>query len=223
MRVLIGCEYSGIVRDAFAALGHDALSCDLLPTEAPGRHYQGDVFDVIHNPGDFFGGAIDLAVFHPPCTYLTNAANGSLWKLTPSKTGAAVGPARWAELIDGAVFFRRLLNEPSIPRVAVENPRMTPHAVKVIGRNFDQVVQPYEFGHLEQKGIGLWLRGLPPLLPTEDVKAATMALPIKDRQKVFYASPGKDRGKVRSLFFEGVAAAMASQWAGPADSMGAVA
>lgn len=206
LRVLVACEYSGIVRDAFTARGHYAMSCDLLPTESDGPHYQGDVFDVL---GDNW----DLMIAHPPCTYLTNAANGSLYKLTPSKTGALVGPARWPALIDGALFFKALLDA-KIPRVAIENPRMNPNAVKVIGRNRDQAVQPYQFGHLEMKEIGLWLRGLPPLVVTEDVKAATMALPYAQRAKVHYASPGADRSKIRSRFFEGVAAAMAEQWAG---------
>ena len=124
MRVLVACEYSGIVRDAFLALGHDAMSCDILPTESDGPHHQGDVFEVLDD-------GWDLMVAHPPCTYLTNAANGSLWKLEPSKTGALVGPARWEALIEGAVFFRRLLNAP-IPRVAVENPTPNRHAVSII-------------------------------------------------------------------------------------------
>lgn len=206
MRVLVACEYSGIVRDAFAALGHDAMSCDILPTESAGQHYQGDVFDVLDD-------GWDLMVAHPPCTYLTNAANGSLFKLTPSKTGALVGPARWPALIDGALFFKALLDAP-IPQVAIENPRMNPNAVKIIGRNRDQAIQPYEFGHLEQKETGLWLRGLPPLMGTEDVKAATMALPYAERAKVHSMGPSEDRGKLRSRFFEGVAAAMALQWGG---------
>jgi hypothetical protein len=206
MKVLVACEYSGIVRDAFTALGHYAMSCDLLPTESDGPHYQGDVFDVLND-------GWDLMVAHPPCTYLTNAANGSLEKVELSRNGALTGPARWKALIDGAAFFRALLNAP-IPRVAIENPRMNPYAVKVIGRNRDQSVQPYQFGHLETKEIGLWLRGLPPLVTTEDVKAATMALPYGERAKVHYASPGVDRSKIRSRFFEGVGAAMAQQWGG---------
>ena len=208
LRVLVACEYSGTVRDAFIRAGHDATSCDLLPSESDaGPHYQGDVFDIIDK-------GWDLMVAHPPCTYLTNAANGSLYKTEPSKTGALVGPHRWAALIDGAVFFKSLLNAP-IPRVAVENPRMNPYAVKVIGRGADQTVQPYEFGQPETKGVSLWLRGLPPLVGTEDVKAAMLALPYRERAKVHSASPGPDRSKARSMFFPGIADAMAAQWGTP--------
>jgi len=213
VRILVACEYSGIVRDAFLTRGHDAMSCDLLPTESDGPHHQGDVFDVLDD-------GWDLMVAHPPCTYLTNAANGSLEKVEASRNGALTGPARWKALIDGAAFFRALLNAP-IPRVAIENPRMNPYAVKVIGRNRDQAVHPWQFGHLETKEIGLWLRGLPPLVATEDVKAAMMALPYGERAKVHYASPGADRSKIRSRFFEGVAAAMADQWAGDAQERAA--
>jgi hypothetical protein len=208
MRVLVACEYSGIVRDAFTALGHEAVSCDILPTESPGPHHQGDVLDIL-------GDGWDLMVAHPPCTYLTNAANGSLYSTEPSRPDALKGPARWAALIDGAVFFRRLLDAP-IPRVAVENPRMTSHARKIVGRRPDQSVQPYDFGEMQTKEICLWLRGLPPLIASEDVRAAMMALPAKERAKVWYASPGADRSKLRSRFFEGVAAAMAAQWGGDA-------
>jgi hypothetical protein len=196
MRVLVGCEYSGTVRDAFTALGHDAMSCDLLPTESPGPHHRGDVFDVIDE-------GWDMAVFHPPRTYLTNS--GVRWLHTE--------PGRWQHLIDGAVFFRRLLEAP-IPRVAVENPIMHRYAAAIVGRRHTQIVQPWMFGHTETKATGLWLRGLPPLLATEDVKAAMLALPVAERAKVHYAPPGPDRWKLRSTTLPGLAAAMAMQWGG---------
>lgn len=142
MKVLVGCEFSGTVRDAFIARGHDAMSCDLLPTEKPGPHYQGNVLDIIND-------GWDLAIFHPPCTHL------------------AVSGARWFrekrhEQAEALEFVRKLLGAP-IPRIALENP------VSVISskiRKPDQVIQPYEYGHGEMKTTCLWLKGLPRLVPT---------------------------------------------------------
>jgi hypothetical protein len=135
MRVLVACEYSGAVRDAFLGAGHDALSCDLLPTDAPGPHYQGDVRDII-------GNGWDLLVAHPPCTYLTNSANGHLYRAEPSKSlDVLTGPERWQALIEGAVFFRQLLDAP-IAKIAVENPVMNGYARSIVGRRHDQIVQP---------------------------------------------------------------------------------
>lgn len=194
MKVLVACEYSGTVRDAFIARGHDAMSCDLLPTEAPGPHHEGDVRDVIN-----FGW--DLVVAHPPCTYLANS--GARWLYERDN--------RWQALIDGACFFRELLDAPA-PRVAVENPIMHEWARKIVGRGPDQTIQPYEFGHAESKRTGLWLRGLPRIVPTDNVEAEMRALPDRERSRVHYASPGPDRWKVRSTFYAGVAEAMAYQW-----------
>ncbi len=145
MKVLIGCEYSGVVRDAFIVRGHDAISCDLLPTETPGPHYQGDVRDII-------GDGWDLAIFHPPCTHL------------------AVSGARWfrdkqAEQAEALAFVRELLSAP-IPRIALENP------VSIISsriRKPDQIIQPWQFGHGETKATCLWLKNLPLLAPTDIV------------------------------------------------------
>lgn len=206
MRVLVGCEYSGTVRDAFIRAGHDAMSCDLLPTDSPGPHYQGDIFDVIRD-------GWDMAIFHPPCTYLTNSANASLYR-TESKGGAPVGPERWKALIDAAVFFRALLNAP-IPKVAVENPIMNSYAARIVGQRQAQVVQPWMFGHPERKATGLWLRGLPRLEPTNNVQAEMLALPVQQQHRLHWLSPSKDRWKLRSTTFPGLAAAMASQWAEP--------
>jgi site-specific DNA-cytosine methylase len=146
MRVLVACEYSGVVRDAFIAAGHDAISCDLLPTEKPGPHHQGDVRDII---GDGF----DLMVAHPPCTHL------------------AVSGARWfqekqAEQAEALAFVRFLLDAP-IPRIALENP------VSIISsriRKPTQIIQPWQFGHGETKATCLWLQNLPPLVPTNVVE-----------------------------------------------------
>ncbi|KRG78077.1 phage-like protein [Stenotrophomonas ginsengisoli] len=145
MRVLVACEYSGRVRDAFRALGHDAMSCDLLPTEVAGPHYQGDVFDVI-------GDGWDLLIAHPPCTHL--AVSGARWFKEKQQ-----------EQADALDFVRRLLDAP-IPRIALENP------VSVISSRIakpSQVIQPWQFGHGETKATCLWLKGLPLLTPTDVV------------------------------------------------------
>ena len=150
MKVLVGCEFSGVVRDAFIAAGHDAMSCDLLPTEKPGPHYQGDVFDVIDD-------GWDLAIFHPPCTHL------------------AVSAARWfkdkqTEQAESLAFVRALLDCRHIPRIALENP------ISIISsriRKPDQIIQPWMFGHGETKATCLWLKNLPPLTPTDIVEGRT--------------------------------------------------
>lgn len=194
MRVLIACEFSGVVRDAFLRRGHDAVSCDLLPTDSPGPHHQGDVFDII-------GDGWDLMIAHPPCTYLTNS--GVRWLYSD--------PLRWQGLVDGAVFFRELLHAP-IPKVAVENPVMHGWAARIVGTSQTQVVQPWMFGHPETKATGLWLRGLPPLTPTDDVRDVMRALPEKERNRIHRLPPTPDRWKLRSMTFSGVAEAMAEQW-----------
>jgi hypothetical protein len=190
VRVLIACEYSGRVRDAFIRNGHDAMSVDLLPTDQPGPHYQGSVFDVLDD-------GWDLMVAHPPCTYLTGS--GALW-LYPrddSPQEAARAAQRWHDLRDGAEFFARLL-EADIPHIAVENPVMMGHA---------QYVQPWQFGHGETKRTGLWLKNLPKLQPTNIVDGR--------EQLVHKMAPSPDRWKLRSTTFQGIADAMGDQWGGP--------
>lgn len=195
MKVLVACEYSGRVRDAFIARGHDAMSCDLLPTDVAGPHHQGDVFDL--DLSEF-----DLMVAHPPCTYLTNA--GVTWLHRD--------PDRWAKLDDGAAFFKRLLEAP-IPRICVENLIMHKYAKERIGGvKQSQVVQPWMFGHMEQKATCLWLKGLPLLQPTNNVKAEMLALPDNQRQRLHYLPPSADRWKLRSTTYQGIADAMAAQW-----------
>jgi hypothetical protein len=193
---LVACEYSGAVRDAFIEAGHDATSCDLLPTDAPGPHYQGDVFDIIRN-------GWDLMVAHPPCTYLTLA--GVRW--------LHEDPVRWQHMVDGAVFFRKLLHAP-IPRIAVENPIMHGWAAKIVGQRQAQVVQPWMFGHPERKGTALWLKNLPRLTPTNDVQDEMLALPLAEQHRLHYLPPSEDRWKLRSATFRGLAQAMAEQWGG---------
>ena len=164
MKILIACEYSGTVRDAFTKKGHDVTSCDLLPTDKPGKHYQGDVFDIIND-------GFDLMIAHPPCTYLTNAGVTHLHK----------DAKRWLDLFDAAEFFKKLLNA-DIQKIAVENPIMHKYAKRLIGDvKQSQVIQPWMFGHMEQKATCLWLKGLPELRPTNNVKEEMMKLPKNPR------------------------------------------
>ncbi len=197
MKVLIACEYSGRVRDAFIKLGHDAISCDLLPTDSPGPHYQGDIFDL-----DFT--EFDLMIAHPPCTYLSNSGVCHLHKDT----------SRWPKLFEGAEFFRQLLEVP-VERIAIENPIMHKYAKQLIGGvKQTQVVQPWMFGNMEQKATCLWLKGVKPLIESNNVKAEMMALPKNERQRLHYLPPSADRWKLRSTTYQGIADAMAMQWGG---------
>lgn len=211
LRVLIACEFSGTVRRAFDALGHDVWSCDLLPAEdGSNRHIRGDVRDVLADGWDL------LIVAHPPCTRLCNS--GVRWLTTPPP-GRTL-PEMWAELDAGADLFSAMWNAP-VERVAVENPVMHRHAKERIANyeDFAQSVQPWQFGDWETKRTCLWLRGLPTLQPTyATLDAARDALGLdadaKPVARVHNASPGADRGKERSRFFPGVAMAMAEQWGG---------
>jgi hypothetical protein len=199
VKVLVACEYSATVRDAFRARGHDAWSCDLLPTDGdPQWHIQGDALVLAH------GHDWDLMIAHPPCTYLTNSGVAWLHK----------DPSRWEKLDEAAGFFRKLLDAP-VPRIAVKNPIMHKYAKERIGGvKQTQLVQPWMFGHMEQKATCLWLKGLPPLVPTDNVKAAMDALPDNQRQRLHYLPPSADRWKLRSTTFKGIAEAMAEQWGG---------
>jgi hypothetical protein len=195
MRVLVACEYSATVRDAFRARGHSAFSVDLLPSDGdPRYHFQDDALMIAR------ACPWDLIVAHPPCTRLTKA--GVRWLHERDL---------WQEMSEAAEFFRAFL-ELDCSRVAVENPVMHRYATEIIGRKQDQVVQPWMFGHPESKGTGLWLKGLPKLEPTNDVKVAAMALTPKERDRIHWAAPGPDRWKLRSKTYQGIADAMAEQW-----------
>ncbi len=190
MKVLIACEYSGKVRSAFEKMGHFAVSCDLLPTEKPGFHYQCDVFDIIND-------GWDLMVAHPPCTDL--AVSGAAW------FKEKIADGRQQRALD---FVQALMDAP-IPMIAIENP------ISVISskiRKPDQIIQPWMFGHKETKATCLWLKGLPKLVPMTDLKEETMALPRKERMRLHYLPPSADRWKIRSETFQGIADAMANQW-----------
>jgi len=196
VKVLVACEFSGTVRGAFEARGHDAWSCDLLPAaDGSNRHVVGDARDLLNDGWDM------LIVAHPPCTRLCNS--GVRWLSNPPG-GRTLGEM-WAELEEGADLFSAFWNAP-IDRIAVENPVMHKHAKQRI-RNFEppaQSVQPWQFGHGECKRTCLWLRNLPPLKPTEIVEGR--------EQRIHRLPPGPDRWKLRSTFFPGIAAAMADQW-----------
>lgn len=194
MKVLIACEYSGTVRDAFIKRGHDAWSCDLLPTDKPGPHIEGDVLEVI-------GAGWDLMVAHPPCTYLCNSGVCHLHKSV----------SRWFQLFEGAELFKRLLNA-DIQKIAVENPIMHKYGKQLIGMNQTQLIQPWMFGHAEQKATCLWLKGLEPLEETHNVKKHLKGMEKRDVQRIHFLPPTEDRGKIRSTTYQGIADAMARQW-----------
>ena len=184
IKILVACEYSGKVRDAFLKLGHDAMSCDLLPTDSPGPHYQGDVFDLIDG---FNSAKWDLMIAHPPCTHL------------------AVSGARWfkekqSEQHEALQFVRKLMDAP-IPKIAIENP------ISIISskiRKPDQIIQPWQYGHGETKATCLWLKNLPLLQPTNIVEGRS--------DRIHKMPPSPDRWKLRSMTYQGIADAMASQW-----------
>lgn len=192
MRVLIACEFSGIVREAFRAQGHDAWSCDLLASEIPGNHFQCKIENLLKAGLGFGWEDWDLMIAHPPCTYLANSGNKHLY----------LQPDRFERMHEAAAFFRYLMEIP-IPRIAVENPIMR-HAIRRVGRKPDQVVQPWMFGHSETKATCFWLKNLSPLQPTNVVEGR--------RPRVHYASPSPERWKERSRTYQGIAEAMAAQW-----------
>lgn len=198
MRVLVACEFSGTVRDAFIARGHQAVSCDLLPTEKPGPHIVGDVLDILDD-------GWDLMIAHPPCTYLTCSAE---WAYSDGPYHQNVGPntlvsaPRRAAREEALEFFRTLLNAP-IDRIAIENP-VGVASTRI--RKPDQTVQPWQFGHGEVKRTCFWLKGLRKLVPTNIVSGR--------EPRVHMMSPSADRWKLRSITFPGIASAMADQWGG---------
>jgi site-specific DNA-cytosine methylase len=193
MRVLIACEYSGAVRDAFINNGHDAMSCDLLPTDVDGPHYQGDVFDVIND-------GWDLMIAHPPCTHL--AVSGARWFKDKVK-----------EQAESLEFVRRLMDAP-IDKIVIENP------ISIISsriRKPEQIIQPWMFGHPEAKATCLWLKGLPTLSATDVLtkpECGYWSNQTPSGQNKL--GPSKDRWKERSKTYQGIATAMANQW-GPVE------
>ena len=195
MRVLVACEYSGVVRDAFIGGGHEAMSCDIIPTDVPGPHYQGSVLDILDQ-------GWDLMIAHPPCTYLS--VSGMHW---------TTRGLRDPKLTEDALNFVGILFNAPIKKIALENP------VSVISsriRKPDQIIQPYEYGHDASKKTCLWLKGLPKLLPTKFIEPRLI-----NGKKVWVnqtdsgqnkLAPSKDRWKIRSKTYQGIADAMADQW-----------
>ena len=216
-RILVSCEFSGTVRDAFAARGHSVMSCDVLPTEAPGNHYQGDVRDVLND-------GWHMAIHHPPCTYL---AACQLWRCLPKH--AAKHPGRAAKKAEAMEFIRDLMAAP-IERWALENPK---GAIGTEIRPADDKVQPYEFGHDHAKETHLWLENLEPLVrdPAQFIEGRDAVNnngnPVKrwanqcDGSGADRTGPSADRGHKRSRFFTGIANAMADQWGGIRDVLSA--
>lgn len=189
-RVLVACEFSGIVRDAFLAMGIEAYSCDILEGEPPSPfHIKGDVTELLKQQWD-------LIIAHPPCTYLCNS--GVRWLSTD--------PSRWDRLREGAEFFSRFLNLEHVYRVCIENPIMHKHAKAMTGiyNKKPQIIQPWMFGHGETKATCLWLKNLPELMPTDIVEGR--------EARIHKLPPSKDRGKLRSVTYSGIGAAMAEQW-----------
>lgn len=214
MKILIGCETSGRVRRAFASLGHDVWSIDILPSEdRSNRHIVGDIRDHLHDGWDL------LAVFHPPCTRLCNS--GVRWLHVPPR-GRTLDDM-WAELDDGAQLFSACWNAP-IPRICVENPTMHRYArERIKDWRQPQTVQPWWFGDPAFKATGLYLKGLPPLSPTNRLTPPLRGTEEHKRwSQVHRASPGPDRWRERSRTYQGIADAMATQWGGDADSQTAL-
>lgn len=187
-RVLVACEYSGVVRDAFLRAGHEAYSCDIIPGDPPSPfHIQGDVVPLLKEHWD-------LIIAHPPCTYLCNSG----------VRGLHTDPGRWELLDEAAKFFRLFLNV-DCERVCIENPVMHKHARQRIGGvRRSQVIQPWQFGHGETKATCLWLKNLPRLEPTNIVSGR--------EARIHKMGPSPDRGKLRSKTYEGIGEAMAQQW-----------
>ncbi len=202
MRVLLGCEESGIVRDEFAKLGHDAWSCDIIPSRKPGKHYQCDIQEVL-------GDGWDMGIFFPPCTYMANSGNKHLY-IDGKKSNGRYEP-RWNKMEDAANFFKMLWMS-DIPLIGMENPIMHPYAKQIIGSEQTQTIQPYMFGHLERKATCLWLRGLPKLQETKNVLQEMLLLPKNKQNKVHYMAPSPTRARDRSVTYLGIAQAMAEQW-----------
>ncbi len=180
--MLVACEYSGTVRDAFKRMGHESMSCDLLPTDEPGWHYEGDVRDVLDYPWD-------LMIAHPPCTHLS--VSGARHFAAKREDGRQ----------QSAVSFFLALARAKVPHIAIENPVCI---MSSLWRKPDQVIQPWQYGHGETKATCLWLKNLPPLKPTNIVEGR--------EQRVFRMPPSPDRWKERSKTFPGIAQAMAEQW-----------
>lgn len=217
-KVLVGCEYSGRTREAFRKLGFDAWSCDLLPSmDNSPFHFQEDIFEVLKREPDW-----DLGIFHPPCTYLCNSGvrwlrvqeiksksaldtNGNYLTIIHKDTNDLL---RWKQMKEGANFFKKLMDLP-IPRICIENPIPHKYALDIIGKKYDQIIQPYMFGDPFQKSTCLWLKNLPKLVPTNIVSKGKMQVCKSGKVIPEWYSNNK---KLRSITFQGIADQFAAQW-----------
>jgi len=211
LKILIACEYSGRVRDAFLKKGHKVMSCDLLPTEVEGPHYQGDVRDILYD-------GWDMMIGHPYCTY--NTLSGIRWMYHPDDTDLPAEerrrhpqyPNRMNDFLEGIDFFKTLQNAP-IEKICLENSQPHGMAMDHIGK-YNQVLQPWMFGHPEVKATCLWLKNLLPLVPTH-VNGGDLfseAAPEERKAVVHFMAPGVDRWKARSRTYQFIADQMAEQW-----------
>jgi len=199
VKVLVACEYSGKVRNAFLERGHDAMSLDLLPTDAPGPHFIGDVVEYLTSlPDD----CLDLIIAHPPCTCLTVAGNSTYGRGKP-RHWERIAQAKWTQ------DLWHICKRKSVG-VAFENPVGVLSTMTDIPKPI--FVHPWQFGHPEQKKTGLHIHNLPPLVPTNNVYEEMMQLPKNKRERLHYLAPSPDRWKIRSTTFQGIANAMAEQW-----------
>lgn len=210
LKVLIACECSGVVKRAFLELGHDVYSCDLKPSDDPERHLIGDVRDYIY---DYW----DMCIAHPTCTRLCNSGVLRLYNDGKKKNG--IDTVKWEEMEEGAAFFKLFTNLKHIPKVGIENPIPHIYAMERIGRKYDQIIQPWQFGDNASKATCLWLKGLPRLVPTQHASGARL---INRKRKWSNQTdsgqnklpPSEERAALRAVTYRGVAMAMAMQWGG---------
>ena len=204
LKVLIGCERSGIIREAFRALGHDAYSCDLAPAEDGSPfHLQMDVREALKR------GPWDLLIVHPECRFLTNS--GVLRLYIGGKKANGRDEQRWAAMVEAALFFKEML-EADVPCICVENPVMHGHALAIIGQRHTQTFQPWQFGDDASKRTCIWLKGLPPLRPTNILRKKRYANQTPSGQNKLGPSPTRHIDRART--YPGPAKAMAEQWGG---------
>ena len=196
-KILVACEESQTITIALRKAGFEAYSCDILDCSGghPEWHIKGDAIK------EAYSGKYSAMIAHPPCTFLSNSGVSWLYKK----------PGRWEQMKQGAIFFKKLLDAP-IERIAVENPIPHKYGVEIIGRKYDQLIQPYQFGHAESKATCFWLKGFPLLKETNNVKEEWKQLPQNIAQRLHYLPPGKERACLRSKTFPGIANAIVSQW-----------
>ena len=203
MNILVACEFSGVVRDAFRARGHRVMSCDFRPTERLGPHWQGNVLEILDEPWD-------MLLAFPDCTYLTNSGVRFLHEPDQSE-GPLKGLPRWIALWEAAAFFRLLLNC-KIKKKCIENPIMHGYGAGLVRQKYSQIIHPWQHGHPENKSTCLWLEDLEDLEETDNVRGQMAHLTEKEKNKIHWEGKGPDRARNRSRTFPGIANAMAEKW-----------